>query len=274
MSRLTRLVRWNTIQFKPTTLLRTTIQTHYQSVCLSTTSSANNSSSETLSQNQESLNHNQSVNPTRPQPTITSRVIDVLLGVALGVTLYQSSQWLLDWPEPMPTIQNLINDDPLVREHIGDSPKLSWFWTGTIIPQSNFSVAIPISGSRGKGTVYARGVYDSKSRSWKLVYFQCSIHPLLQKHSLDIPKTMEIGIEPDLNVNAAPRSPLVMPANFDPTLLNKEQYVKYQEFLFKNGLKEWKPESVIETQPVADISSSDPIDSSVVPVIVSPQSAQ
>jgi hypothetical protein len=100
---------------------------------------------------------------------------------------------------------------------------------------------LPVRGSKGSGRVFARGVFDSRDSSgqqWKLVYLQAAIGGLQQRHSLHIPPHMDVRGAASGTTPAA--GALVMPANFNPTLLPPEQFVQYQRFLQQHGLQEWK----------------------------------
>ena len=166
---------------------------------------------------------------------------DALLGFLCGVTLFYCADWLLYWPEPLPALQSLLDDDPLLQSAVGSPVRISPLWTGSVKADS-FSVSLPVSGGRGSGRVYARGVVDGRTRQWKLVYLQASVGGLQQRHSLHIPPHMDVrGAAASGSVASA--GALVMPANFDPTLLPPDQFVRYQHFLQQHNLQQWKPDT-------------------------------
>ena len=115
----------------------------------------------------------------------------MLLGGAFGVLLYYAIDWLVAWPEPLPLIARLAEEDPLVQAELtgGAEGRLhcSPFWTGNVRADSSASVAIPISGAKGSGVLYARALYHPPSRQWRLLYLQAALHGQSQKHSLCIP---------------------------------------------------------------------------------------
>ena len=176
-----------------------------------------------------------------PPPSFSSRLslTDLLLGFLSGLTLFYGLDWLLYWPEPLPGLQALLDVDPLLQSSVGSPVRVSPLWTGSVREGDSFSVSLPVRGSKGRGRVFARGVYDVSGRQWKLVYLQASVGGLQQRHSLHIPAHMDVRGKASGTVAAA--GALVMPANFNPTLLPPEQFVKYQHFLKQHSLQEWKP---------------------------------
>ena len=193
-----------------------------------------------------------------------------LLGFLSGLTVYYGIEWLRYWPEPLPSLQSLLDSDPLLHSSVGSPVRVSPLWTGTVRPGESFSVSLPVRGSLGSGRVYARGVYDSTARQWKLIYLQAAVGGLQQRHTLHIPPHMDVrGAASDTAPSAGA---LVMPANFNPTLLPPEQFVKYQQFLKQHGMREWKSDGT-EKVPQVEPSSAASSDSASIGVPESNQPA-
>ena len=181
---------------------------------------------------------------------------DALLGFLSGITVFYGVEWLLYWPEPLSNLQPLLDSDPLLQSTVGSPVRVSPLWTGSVRDGDSFSVSLPVRGSKGSGRVFARGVYDSSGRQWKLIYLQAAVGGLQQRHTLHIPPHMDVRGAASGTTPAA--GALVMPANFNPTLLPPEQFVRYQQFLQQHSLQEWKP-TQSDTQ---DEHSSEPASTS------------
>ena len=116
------------------------------------------------------------------------RLSDVVLGFLCGLTLYYGVEWLLYWPDPLPLAASLASADPLVQAAIGRSLRCSPLWTGNVHEGRSASVAIPVRGEKGAGTLYARAVWMERERAWRFVYLQAALAGLSQRHALSLPQ--------------------------------------------------------------------------------------
>ena len=112
--------------------------------------------------------------------------MDGLLGFLCGWTLFAAVDFLLYWPDPLPLISSIAASDPLVRATLGESLTFSPLWTGTVREGVTASVALPVRGEKGKGTVYGRALWR-EGKGWTFVFLQWGVEGLRQRNSIAIP---------------------------------------------------------------------------------------
>eukprot|EP00966_Prymnesium_polylepis_P194423 4507374-Prymnesium_polylepis.1 len=73
-------------------------------------------------------------------------------GVPFGVTLCGAINFLLEFPEPLPSFVDAANSSDGVGDLIGTPVSRSLFWSGKAT-RTQAKVSIPVSGVRGSGTL-------------------------------------------------------------------------------------------------------------------------
>jgi hypothetical protein len=220
----------------------------------SATASANNKPAEESRSNTENAPEGDA-NAASPEISSTRRAVEAILTALFLYFAYRGYEWLSYWPEPLQFILDIAQLDPLVQTQIGEAVSASYFWTGNIREGDLASVVIPISGSKGKGSIYARAMLNGKSKEWKLIYLHASIEPRAQRYTLFVPSQYQFPTSP-INPNpyaataTSNKQSLVLPANFDPNQLSAAEFESYQQFLTQNKLTEFVPEDEFKEKTV------------------------
>jgi hypothetical protein len=152
-----------------------------------TSSTTTNTNTNNTSENTNANTREKKQSKTR-EYTKLDVIIDGGLGIALGYTLFQAYLFLSDRPEPLSLIIDIANNDPLVQEMLGTPVKIRFIspWTGSV-NEHEANVIIPVTGSKAKGTLYARAIMNEKGE-WKFLYIQASDDQIPQRHSVQVPQ--------------------------------------------------------------------------------------
>lgn len=102
----------------------------------------------------------------------TMRALDVLLGGALGATLFYGIRFALEWPDCCEHVIEQASKCKWVQDRVGLPLSHSLFWTGNV-RDLDCMVIIPISGPNGKARLEGRCARDHPSHPWTLILLQC-----------------------------------------------------------------------------------------------------
>mmetsp|Transcript_576 Transcript_576/g.672 ORF Transcript_576/g.672 Transcript_576/m.672 type:complete len:213 (+) Transcript_576:120-758(+) len=102
------------------------------------------------------------------EPSGTLKLADVLIrigcGLGLGYTLAGTVDFVFEFPEPLAITWKLCQENSEISEVFGKPLSKSYLWDGSVT-EYQASVTLPISGSKGNGSLVGRLIKD-KHGQW------------------------------------------------------------------------------------------------------------
>lgn len=89
--------------------------------------------------------------------SLVDRLGSWMLGMPLGMTIFGAGEFMLQFPEPLPSFMREVNESKAVTDMLGKPISHSLFWSGKTT-RSQAVVRVPVSGPSGSGVLHGRAL--------------------------------------------------------------------------------------------------------------------